>query len=81
MSVISNPDYEACRNYLVVGYQYHGDAIFAYVDKTAKATKEEIEASWQKFEEHRLAYNQYKSINVGPAPLYFKQNETPNRAS
>lgn len=73
-----NLEYEDCRKYLVVGYQYHGDTISAFVDQTAKATKEEIDESWRKFEEHRLAYDPYKAINCGPVPIGFKQNETPH---
>jgi len=69
---IPNPEYKALRNYLVVGYQYHGDTISAFVDQTAKATKEEIDESWRLFEERRLAYDPYKVINTGPLPIQFK---------
>lgn len=72
MKAIPNPEYEACRNYLVVGYQCHGDTISAFVDQTAKATKEEIDESWRLFEERRLAYDPYKVINNGPLPIKFK---------
>ena len=72
MKAIPNPAYEACRNYLVVGYQCHGDTISAFVDQTAKATKEEIDESWRLFEERRLAYDPYKTINTGPLPIKFK---------
>jgi len=69
---IPNPEYENLRNYLVVGYQYHGDTISAFVDQTTKATKEEIDESWRLFEERRLAYDPYKVINTGPLPIRFK---------
>lgn len=69
---IPNSDYEACRNYLVVGYHCCGAAIFALTDQTAKATKEEIDESWRLFEERRKNYDPYKTINIGPLPIRFK---------
>lgn len=69
---IPNPDYEACRNFLVVGYQQLGDTIIAITNQTAKATKEEIDESWRLFEERRLSYDPYKVINTGPLPIKFK---------
>lgn len=67
---IINPEWEAATKCLVVGYQQLGlDMIIAIVDKDAKATPEEVEASWKAFEEKRKSYNAYKQINVGPAPI------------
>ncbi len=70
MKAIPNPEYEACRKHLCVGYQNCGvDLVIAIVDATAKATPEEVDASWKRFDEIQKNYDAYKRINTGPVPL------------